>query len=86
MPDSNEAEMIHIANEIKRYIKDYPNAADTLEGIAKWWLLRQRYEESVSLVQEALDYLVLESVVERKTNIGGDHVYFSAKRPGNGEK
>lgn len=85
MLDIDQSKMIRAANEIKRYLKDHPNAADTLDGIKKSWLLRQRIEEPVLRVQMVLDYLVSESQVERKTSLSGDQVYFSAKRSRKGE-
>ncbi len=86
MQDDSEAEVVRIANDIKKYLADHPNAADTLDGITKWWFLRQRFTESAQLVQKALDYLVSESQVERKTNLGSDYVYFNTQRPRRNEK
>ncbi|MCJ7603252.1 MAG: hypothetical protein MUO63_17355 [Desulfobulbaceae bacterium] len=40
----HEQQIEHIAQEIERYLQTRPNAADSLEGITKWWLTRQRYE------------------------------------------
>jgi len=85
MRDDGEAKVMRIANDIKRYLDDHPNAADTLDGIT-WWFLRQRFAESTVLVQQALDYLVAESLVERKSKLGSGHLYFSAQRPGRDEK
>jgi len=86
MPDSDEIKVTRIASDIARYLEDRPNAADTLDGITKWWLLRQRIEESDALVREALDHLISESVVVRKRNLDGDYVYSSAKPPPHDEK
>jgi hypothetical protein len=81
MPNNEKAQVMRTANEIQRYLESHPNAADTAEGIAEWWLLRQRFEDSVVLVQEALDYLVAESAVARKKNLDGEQVYFGTSRP-----
>lgn len=53
----------------------HPNAADSLEGIAKWWLTRQRFETSVKLVQRALDRLVAQGVLYETTTPGGKSIY-----------
>jgi hypothetical protein len=79
MPVSTKHGMIHTAKQIMQYFKDHPKACDTVEGITKWWLIRQRFEVSVGLVQQALDYLVAESMIERKSNIGGEDVYSLAQ-------
>ena len=81
-----EAEVIRVASEIRRYLDDHPESADSIDGITRWWLPRQRIEESTLLVQQALDYLVSESLVERKASRDGDHLYFSAKQSRNDEK
>ncbi|MEO0997251.1 MAG: hypothetical protein AAFX58_07010 [Pseudomonadota bacterium] len=80
MPDSDKKTVERIASEIARYLEDRPNAADTLEGVSKWWLMKQRFEESDELVCKALEKLVSESVVERKRNPDGTYVYFAASK------
>ena len=82
MPINDDTSVKQIADEILSYLKNHPNAADTVEGITKWWLLRQRFEVSIILVQRALDYLVSTSAVEIKTNLSGNKVY-SNNRAGN---
>lgn len=77
--NSIEDDFMAIANEIKQYFEDHPNASDTLEGITKWWPLRQRFEVSTLLAKQALDYLITQSIVVRKSNLSGDEVYFRAK-------
>lgn len=44
-----------IAREIMAYLHLNPSAADTLEGIARWWL--QSGEPNLATVQRALDDL-----------------------------
>jgi hypothetical protein len=41
------------AQAILKYLKAQPQAGDTLEGIAKWWLVRQRASESTEVVRES---------------------------------
>lgn len=82
----DEAEVIRVANEIRRYLVAHPDGSDTAEGITKWWLPRKRLEESASLVRQALDYLVLEALIERKTNPGGGHLYSRVKQSHKGEQ
>lgn len=76
MPD-DDGEVIRIAREIQRYLETRPDAADTLAGIVKWWLLRQRLEEASGKVQKALDYLVVHGIVRKKTIAGGAVLYSS---------
>ena len=69
MPDDSQLEIEALAGEIARYLAAHPKAADTVEGITKWWLTRQRYEESMVKVQKALDRLVEDELISR---VGGD--------------
>lgn len=71
-------ELENVADAISRYISSRPNATETVEGVAKWWLVRQRYEDSVEVVQDALNYLEKKGKVTRLTVPGGKVVYCSA--------
>ena len=64
---------------IERYLSARPQAAETVEGIARWWLVRQRYDDSVDLVRRALDLLVRQGVVERLALSGGQPMYRKAQ-------
>lgn len=73
MSDLDE-ELLDLADEILRYLQNHPNAVDTVEGIAKWWVWRQRITELVNRVQLALDYLVEQrSLITRE--VAGKVVY-----------
>jgi len=65
--------------ELARLLLDYleknPDAGDTLEGIANWWLEQQRVEQVVDDVAEALDYLVKIGVVQVHKLHGGVPIY-----------
>jgi hypothetical protein len=64
-----------VAGEILRYLRDHPKAADTLDGIANWWLPRQRLTESVSLVRGALTLLEARQEIDRQQMADGQVVY-----------
>jgi hypothetical protein len=66
------------AAAIERYLHARPQAAETVEGIARWWLHRQRYDDSVEVVQQALDLLVSRGTVERLAIAGGQTIYRTA--------
>ena len=63
------------AGAIGRYLSSRPQATETVEGVAKWWLVRQRYEDSLELVQLALDLLVESGELERVPVAGGKFLY-----------
>lgn len=74
-PISIDEEVYGVAQEIERYLANHPNAADTLPGIQRWWLLMQRYEQAVMQVQRALDYLETAGVVAKATGNNGRTIY-----------
>jgi hypothetical protein len=79
MSKFNDSDVQQIADQIECYLKNHPNAADTIEGITKWWLPEQEIEVSSLLVQQALKYLSSKSVVKCNTNLSGNEVYSSNK-------
>ena len=54
-----------LAGQILRYLARHPRAEDTVEGIARWWVLEQRIIEEVTKVESALASLVAEDLVIR---------------------
>jgi len=79
MSEFNESDAQQIADQIECYLKNHPNAADTIEGITKWWLPGLGIEVSSLVVQQALNYLGLKSVVKCTVNLSGNKVYSSNK-------
>ena len=67
--------------DILKYLRDHPQARDTLDGILDWWLLRERYRQKRALVQDALEYMVEQSLVARRTNPDGVTIYEAAPPP-----
>ena len=68
-------QVMDTAGAIIRYLEDRPNAAETVDGVANWWLLRQRYDDSKKVVQRALDYLVDQGEVQKLVTNRGQVVY-----------
>jgi len=77
--DEGADDIADIAGEIERYLRAHPDAADSVEGITHWWLMRQRYSESVPRVRQALERLVARGVVTRRVLPEG-RVVFAAPR------
>lgn len=70
----DDADVRAIADEIARYLERHPGAADSAEGIRRWWIGRQRFEESLIATQSALDYLERQRVVAKK-QLGNQTIY-----------
>ena len=63
---ADEAKIASLAAEIEQYLASHPSAADSMEGIRRWWLARLRVEEGVLRVQQALELLVTHGAVVEK--------------------
>jgi len=68
-------DVLKIADEITAYLNAHQDAADTLEGVIKWWVLRQRIEEASKKVQSAIEYLCDKGVVKEVAMTGGECIY-----------
>jgi hypothetical protein len=61
MPDKPGA--LSIVQAVARYLRDHPQASDTSEGIAQWWLA-PALQPSLAEVEAALQWLEAHGVVE----------------------
>jgi len=59
-----------IRSEILAYLAAHPDSEETLEGIAEWWLLERSIERRLKEVREALEGLVAEGLLERRSRAG----------------
>lgn len=76
---SHDTEKISsIAQSIKRYLDSRPQASETVEGVAKWWLIQQRYNDSLEQVRQALEYLEQKGEVSRIQLADGREVFRNA--------
>ena len=69
-----------LKQEILRYVRAHPQSAETPDGIARWWLARQRFEDAVEAVWTALDELVAEGNLERHVVPGVSTPVYRARR------
>ena len=75
MPN-DEQRIKRVTQEIERYFSRHNGAADSLNGVAKWWLTKQRYQESKVIVQKALDFLVANGRIVRTKNAANNVVIY----------
>lgn len=59
---------------ILRYLAACPRAADTVEGVASWWLARQRLHDTRQAIEEILEELVAEGLLG-KVNVANNVIY-----------
>jgi Fe2+ or Zn2+ uptake regulation protein len=69
-----------IAAEIERYLARHPNAADSADGIHRWWLPTRFSEQPLESVESALELLVDRGAVTKTVLEGGRVIYSGASR------
>ena len=73
--DNTHPGLSPLSVEILGYLEQNPRASDTLVGIARWWVLRQRIEAMTTEVKGALDQLVALGLVVRTSRAHAQPVY-----------
>lgn len=68
---TDEDKLLNLERAILAYLSRRPNAQDTAEGVAMFWLAQQRVEESVTDVVRVLDRLVERGTLERLEHMKG---------------
>lgn len=69
-----DAEVEEIARDLEQYVALHPTAADTVDGIARWWLDRPE-QPSLSRVEAALESLASRGLLARAFLPDGRTVY-----------
>jgi len=54
-----------IADNVLDYLRECPDAMDSVEGIAEWWIGRAQLRTDVTLLAQALDQLTTENILEQ---------------------
>lgn len=80
MVTNASAEVRAIARAIQRYLEQHPNAADSADGIHRWWLVAPFSEGPLESVEAALDLLEEQGVVGRTVLDSGRVIYSAARR------
>ena len=64
-----------IKTMILRYLLERPRAQDTLEGIVRWWVLRERLDLVVRQVERTVDELVAANLLVKRAGCGSGFLY-----------
>jgi hypothetical protein len=64
-----------LMQEIIHYLELHPNAADTLQGILKWWIKQQRNATNAEVLERNLNLLVEQKQLVITTSQSGEKIY-----------
>lgn len=68
----------NVVDAIHRYLNAHQDAADSAEGVARWWLPSMNVTASVLEVEEALEQLLTRGIVRKRTLADGRVIYHAA--------
>jgi alkylhydroperoxidase/carboxymuconolactone decarboxylase family protein YurZ len=74
-----DANLVALATEILRYLHAHPAAKDSIDGISRWWLSRDR-GATQARVERAIEYLKQHQLVTEHPVRAGPKIY-SFRRP-----
>jgi hypothetical protein len=70
-----------IEHSVMSYLGGNPHAADTLDGITRWWLPKQRYVTASARIEAVLQRLVCEGQLQLRYLPSGAAMYSAADLP-----
>lgn len=73
--DHETREVSRVLFAILAYLVDHPEADDTIEGIAQWWILEQRIRQQILVIEKALGVLVDKGFVLKQCSRNGQPRY-----------
>ena len=79
-PDDDVVEFSKVQDAINHYFQQYPLAADTVEGIAKWWLPQFEINLPLENVLRVLERMVEAGELSRSEKRDGSVIYALGQR------
>ncbi len=81
IPTNHDDVVQDIAAEIRHYILAHPDAADSIDGIHRWWLMPALRDESPQRVEAAVAQLVRERELRHIVQEDGRVIYSNGQKP-----
>jgi hypothetical protein len=79
--ESDKITATWVSEQILRHLRDHPQAGDTIEGIAMWWLPRSITTHHREPVRQAMDDLVARNKIIPSFLVDGTAFNSAAARP-----
>ena len=74
LEQADELREMVLREMVLRYLAEHPEAMDTLEGIAEWWIMREQLRVDLQRLARVLDDLTAQGILE-ETGVGDGRVY-----------
>lgn len=65
-----------------RYLAHHPEAGDTMEGIIRWWFMREKIESDIAMLTGIVQKLVNEGYLIEKGGRGAAYYVVNSSRIG----
>jgi hypothetical protein len=78
LPDDPATRRDQAAAAIERYLAEHPSAADSVRGIAQWWLPALGVDLPAATVAEALEWLLQQGRIACDRPAGGEPIFRAA--------
>lgn len=78
MRADDEAQVEAVAVAILEHLRTHPLAADSVDGVARWWLGPAQAQVTVQQVERALELLVARHLMRRLRLMDGTYLYSQA--------
>lgn len=73
--ESNATDRDHLCLEIKNYLRENPNAGDSLKGVMSWWTSSMHKNVNAVDIEEILEQLITEGSVRKIPLVDGTFLY-----------
>jgi hypothetical protein len=64
-----------VKQAVTQYLMDHPNAMDTFDGIAQWWVPRQHVRFDLAVLANVLNELTGQGILEEVRHAGEVKLY-----------
>jgi len=79
-PEDYAASDAEVTRRILGYLRKNRMAGDTVEGIAKWWMMRQRLTETTETIHRVLQRLNSAGLIHEHRTPNGEILYVASRR------
>jgi len=77
LTSSTGTKLAQIISGLRGYVGAHPHAADTLQGVSRWWLVGLDNAATLLEIEQALEALVTDGTIDRRQLPDGSVLYMA---------